>query len=225
MSDRREAEVRVHDLLEVDRDYLSGAGADVPSWVGEWTESRCWAVVRRGIAPKGQIPVGIRGASRAERWGTFCRISGVRRIIHPEDLRDLNTSSERARTPAFRAFEDVVGQWSDLALAWGPIGSVAFESVTGQKVTTQASDLDLVLRAPGPLSRTLALSLLHQAKRVPVRIDVRVETSTCGFSLEEFARSCGGPILLRFREGSRLSRDPWGFETDRIETSGMAITV
>ena len=225
MSDRRDAEVRVHDLLEVDRDSLSGAEADVPSWVRDWTGSRCWAVVRRGIAPKGQIPVGIRGVSRAERWGTFCRISGVRRIIRPEDLRDLNTSSQRARTPASRALEDIVGQWSDLALAWGPIGSVAFELATEQKVTTQASDLDLVLRAPGPLCRTLALSLIHQTESVPVRIDIRVETSTCGFSLEEFARSCGGTILLRFRDGSRLSRDPWGCETGRIATSGMAITV
>jgi phosphoribosyl-dephospho-CoA transferase len=221
-----DAGVQIHDLLEIDPDSLSAGEADPPSWVREATSTTCWVVVRRGFAPDGQISVGVRGRSREERWAAFCWKSGVRSIVRPEDLLDFEGRRRDAtRMPAIRALTEIVNRWSAVALAWGPIGSVGFELATGRPVITQASDLDLVLHAPLPISRTLAVSLLRQTEGLPVGADIRVETPACGFSLEEFARSSGSAILVRRNDGFSLSRDPWSGETARREAAEAAIAV
>ena len=41
------------------------------------------------------------------------------------------------------------------------------------------------------------------------KIDVRVETSYCGFSLEEYAREETEKVLIRLRESRKLATNPW----------------
>ena len=52
--------------------------------------------------------------------------------------------AERRREELYVAMEE---RWADLPLPWGPVGSVGFELATGRKVTTEVSDLDIVIRA------------------------------------------------------------------------------
>jgi phosphoribosyl-dephospho-CoA transferase len=100
-------------------------------------------------------------------------------------------------------------RWFDLGVPWGPAGSVGFELASGWLVTTTASDLDIAIRASNPITVEHARFLWDRAKGLEARVDVRVETSSCGFSLEEFACASSGRILLRYPNGARLGHDPW----------------
>ena len=100
-------------------------------------------------------------------------------------------------------------RWPDLTLPWGPGGSVGFELASGRKVTTEASDLDLVIRAQERITVEEARFLLVRTFGLEAKIDVRVETPVCGFSLEEYVSASSARILLRYPEGVSLGQDPW----------------
>jgi phosphoribosyl-dephospho-CoA transferase len=100
-------------------------------------------------------------------------------------------------------------RWADLTLPWGPGGSVGFELASGRKVTTGASDLDLVIRAKEQIGVEEARFLLDRTFGFEAKVDVRVETPVCGFSLEEYVSASSANILLRYPHGVRQGEDPW----------------
>ena len=195
---------QVHDLLQIDPAFFPSGSLAEPRWVRATLIVCPWVVVRRAQPSFGQIAVGARGATRRERWGAFCDASQVRTIVHPEQLR----FSSR-RTPALRALEKIRDRWADLALS----GSVGFELASGRRVTTEASDLDLVIRAPQRIPVERARSLLDRTLGLGPKVDVRVETPLCGFALAEYALGSSSRILLRYADGVRLGEDPWRVES------------
>jgi phosphoribosyl-dephospho-CoA transferase len=201
---------QVHDLLQINRTSVSSGFANKPSWVRQTMLDCPWVVVRRAQSSFGRLAVGVRGDSRSERWAASCEKSLVREIVRPEELllRD-RTSNDVRRTPALRALEEMSERWADLALPWGPGGSVGFELASGRKVTTRASDLDLVIRAQQRITVAKARSLLDRTFGLEAKVDVRVETPVCGFSLEEYVSASSAKILLRYPDGVRLGQDPW----------------
>jgi phosphoribosyl-dephospho-CoA transferase len=204
---------QVHDLLRIDPDCLTAGCVAPPSWARESFITCPWAVVRRAQAPVGQLAVGVRGATRSERWGGFCAKSLISKIVRPAELLVLARSSTHIlRTPAFRMLQQIIESWHDLTLLWGPTGSVGFELATGRQVTTEASDLDIAIRAPHRIDLEQARSLWHRVTEMQTKVDVRVETPECGFSLEEYACSASSRnsrILLRYPDSSRFGDDPW----------------
>ncbi len=89
------------------------------------------------------------------------------------------------------------------------MGSVGFELATGQQVVTGASDLDIALFAPTRFARDVARDLWSVMRTAPAKVDVRVETPYCGFSLEEYAREETEQVLVRLPESRRFAIDPW----------------
>jgi phosphoribosyl-dephospho-CoA transferase len=203
---------QVHDLLQINRAPLGSGCAAEPSWVRQTMLDCPWVVVRRAQSAFGLIAVGVRGDSRRDRWAASCEKSLVREIVRPEELllRD-RTSNDVRRTPALRALQEMSERWADLTLPWGPGGSVGFELASGRKVTTEASDLDLVIRAADQIGAEEARFLLDRTFRLEAKVDVRVETPVCGLSLEEYV-SASAKILLRYPDGVRLGEDPWQAE-------------
>jgi phosphoribosyl-dephospho-CoA transferase len=201
---------QVHDLLQINRTSVSSGFANEPSWVRQTMLDCPWVVVRRAQSSFGRLAVGVRGDSRSERWAASCEKSLVRELVRPEELllRD-RTSNDVRRTPALRALEEMSERWADLALPWGPGGSVGFELASGRKVTTRASDLDLVIRAQQRITVAKARSLLDRTFGLEAKVDVRVETPVCGFSLEEYVSASSAKILLRYPDGVTLGQDPW----------------
>jgi phosphoribosyl-dephospho-CoA transferase len=207
--------LRVHDLLQVEADSLTAGSVAQPSWVRETLISCPWVVVCRGQAPVGQIAVGIRGTTRSERWGGFCGEGLIRKIVRPAELLVLSQSSPHIRrTPALKALQEVIERWRGLTLPWGPTGSVGFELATGHQVTTEDSDLDLAIRAPHQIAAEEALSLWDRVTGLHAKVDVRVETPECGFSLEEYACASSARILLRYPGGLRFGDDPWNEQSN-----------
>ena len=200
--------LQVHDLLQIDPALFPFGSLAEPRWVRETLFLCPWVVVRRAQPSFDQIAVGVRGATRSERWGALYDASQARTIVHPEQLRFSG-----ARTPVLRALQRIRDRWADLALSWGPTGSVGFELATGRRVTTEASDLDLVIRAPQRIPVERARSLLDRTLGLEAKVDVRVETPLCGFALAEYALASSPRILLRYAEGVRVGEDPWQVES------------
>jgi phosphoribosyl-dephospho-CoA transferase len=195
--------MQVHDLLRIDPNFLDLPCVAMKLALRRWP----WVVVRRERAHQDRIAVGVRGAARNERWGGVIPRNSVEETVEPPELLPRSRSG---RTPALIALRELREKWRDLPLSWGPAGSVGFELATGCSATNQASDLDVVIRAPLPITKEYARFLRDRAAGVGAKVDIRVESPQCGFSLEEYASSASRRIVLRYPEGARLGDDPWG---------------
>jgi phosphoribosyl-dephospho-CoA transferase len=107
--------------------------------------------------------------------------------------------------------------WADLNFRWGPAGSIGFELLTGRQVATAESDLDVVIYAPRRMAKKEATHLCDLVTDLPGTVDIRVETSECGFSLREYASVSTKKILLRTPFGEILGEDPWN--VDQVSSS------
>jgi phosphoribosyl-dephospho-CoA transferase len=204
---RKTDELRVHDLLHIDPHSLLDGTA--PSWVNQALSSCPWVVVRRARAPAGEIAVGVRGDTRSQRWGGFLSKDLIGKVVRPADLLFVEQSSIPRFTPAIKVLQEVIDRWRDLTLPWGPTGSVGFELATGSQVTSEASDLDIAIRAPARITVERARTLWQRVAGLQTRVDIRVEIPQCGFSLQEYACTSSTRILLHYPDGERLSGDPW----------------
>ena len=199
---------QVHDLLRINR-HIPKLGMRGRTILGKTDNDR---LPLGGGSPFSScfwlIAIGVRGHSRSERWAAFCEKSLVRKIVRPEELLD-RTSNDVRRMPALRTLQEMSERWAELALPWGPGGSVGFELASGRKATTEASDLDLIIRAQQRITVEEARFLLDRTLGLEAKVDVRVETPVCGFSLDEYVSAFSAKILLRYPDGVRLGEDPW----------------
>lgn len=189
---------RPHDLLRVTGP--AALPADAPAWAADALRLTPWVVVRRGQAPGGAVPVGVRGADRSERYGTFVAVDDVRATVPPEGLVDVPGRD----LPAIQVLHGLRPLLDDVGLAWGPTGSVGFELATGHPAATATSDLDLLIRLCD-LRRTLpALTRLdHDFRTLENRVDCQVETPCGAVALTELVD--GRPeVMVRTADGPRL---------------------
>lgn len=205
------AALRPHDLLRVDA--AAPHFADAPPWVDTALSRAPFVVVRRAPRLDDAIPVGIRGGTRSERFGSWIMPHRIIDVSTPEKLLTRAPNEARASLPAFALLRAITPLIDATKLDWGPAGSAGFELASGAPTLTPTSDLDIVVRAPTPLSHADAAALFDSLSRAALaagtRIDVQVETPDAAFSLAEFARAnlC---VMLRHADGPRLAADPWG---------------
>src|ERR1700683_2538418 len=163
--------LKVHDLLQIDAHALIADSVSRPQWVTETLICCPWVVVRRGQAPAGQISVGVRGAARSERRAGCCSETLIKKIVRPAELLvPSRTSAHFRRAPALQALQEVIERWQGLSLPWGPTGSVGFELATGRPVTTEGSDLDLVVYTTDRLDTERALFLWDRLAGLQVKV-------------------------------------------------------
>lgn len=201
---------RAHDLLRVTQLAIS---SDEPEWVRDAMARAPWVVVRRTQAAAGFIAVGVRGVTRAQRFGTWLNIQDIELSVGPEDLANNSAKPERAELPALVALAALRETPSVLRdFVWGPTGSAGFELATQTPALTESSDLDVLIRAPYRLDRAavaaLSQTLAHAAHRANTRIDAQLETPAGGVALAELA-ACKARVLARASSGAHLVADPW----------------
>jgi phosphoribosyl-dephospho-CoA transferase len=206
--------IRPHYLLKVDTAAISFGNSSfhvsVPASVRRELEETNFVVVRRGVITESWVPIGIRGPQRSQRWAAWYPRYAIQEIVKPMDLlTQIGTMNDGDVSPARRALRSLMNAWQSLTYPWGPAGSVGFEVATRHQTTTKKSDLDVVIYADDPLLRRDAQRLLASADDLDVRVDIRVETLKCGFSLTEYATSPTKTILLRTVAGPVLGNDPW----------------
>jgi phosphoribosyl-dephospho-CoA transferase len=202
--------VNPHDLLRLR--HAAPAFADAPAWVAVSLERAPFVVVRRARALDGRVAIGIRGAVRSERFGSWMDLQHVEAVLTPEMLKSTKPCQTRADLPAFKLLQAVTPFCDSSGLAWGPTGSVGFELASDCATVTDKSDLDLLMQAPEPLDRfeakTLFDALSAAAFEHAIRIDVQIETHDGVFSLAEFTHPVAR-VMLRSADGPKLVADPW----------------
>jgi len=199
----RAGEVLPHDLLW--GMGLSALADDAPAWVVDTLGLGHPVVVRRALAPCGQVAVGVRGTRREQRYATFMAHADIVRQVRPEQLtREVGQRD----WPALRALAQVRPLLDALALSWGVSGSAGYELASGHAALHAHSDLDLIIRTPQPFDRLRARALLQALDRSACRIDVQLQVPAGALALREWA---GGSrqVLLKGAQGARLVTEPW----------------
>ena len=203
--------MRSHDLLRLAKGAELRYEGLVPAWVPATLARAPWVVVRRARTPNELIPIGVRGSTRAERLAAFLAPTAVTAHVTPEGLAITRAWRQTPAThPAdalLHALDTVDDLFTSQGLVWGPTGSVGFELASGITTVNLTSDLDMVVRAPEPWSPDRARGLADVLARLPVRVDVQLDTPAGAVALAEYAR--GGRVLLRTPDGPKLVRDPW----------------
>jgi phosphoribosyl-dephospho-CoA transferase len=218
------ASISTHDLIHLREPMALKFDGPPGSWVEPALRRAPWVVVRRGSMRDGWLPVGIRGAIRAERCAAWLSVDDIAETMSPEKLWDgvanCPTDSAVARriaeadaVPAMAALNRVAPLLRRLGYRWGPGGSVGFELATGVTTATATSDLDVILRQPrrlDPHQASILQAVLAEAA-APARIDAILETPRGGVALADLA-SAPARVLLRTPDGRCLTADPWAVE-------------
>jgi len=212
----------VHDLalLSLADTKVDAACLVEPDWIKNALEKCPWVVVRRSPAPNQTISIGVRGSERRQRWAGFAPYSQIVRLATPQELRSDLSAKNRLNLPAMRTLQFLENELSSFSFEWGPGGSVGYELASGTQVVHPKSDLDLVIRAQERFPRKFAKELLTILLASPGKIDCRIETPWCGFSLEEYARAETPSLLVRTPTGPRLAKDPWRYPSLRRDMRG-----
>jgi phosphoribosyl-dephospho-CoA transferase len=212
----------VHALLRVANLDALAWEAHRPHWASAALQLAPWAVMRRA-APRLEVwPVGVRGGQRRQRCAAWLPHRAIQDCITPQMLAAKRAWRQRPRataTPAVAALDEAAAILVAHGFAgrWGPAGSVGFELASGVPSTTSGSDLDLVLSADEPLARTDAIRLHADLSKLPVRIDLLLETPCGAVALADYAKAAGA-TLMRSAQGPRLVRDPWSADGSKVGT-------
>lgn len=199
---------RPHDLLWLRN--RAALAAITESWVSQVWHPDLPVVVRRDHNESGLIPVGVRGEQREQRAAGWVDPADVVRVVTPESLAEraqLLDSPFTAYAPvrAAIALSDIAWPWR-----WGITGSTGYALATQRPTLHAASDLDLVIRAPQPLTRDALQQWQIQTDALDCRIDTQVETPCGAFALNEWLRE--GRALLKTATGPLLTASPWSRE-------------
>jgi phosphoribosyl-dephospho-CoA transferase len=182
-------------------------------WVRAQLARVPWVVVRRARSRHGLIPVGVRGATRAQRCAGWLAAAGVRELVTPLELaarggwRDHPRCAQVPALVALGAVATIMARHG-LGRAWGPAGSLGFELASGERAATPGSDVDVIVELTDPLVPGVAGSVQQELSRLAVRVDVLLEAPQGAVALTEYAQA-HAPYLLRTADGPRLCADPW----------------
>ena len=200
--------LRAHDLIWLaSREALEGIADE---WVKTLWHTGLPVVVRRDVDENGRIPVGVRGMRRDQRAAGWVKPEQVTRVVSPEDLSDpqsLLRSPFISQQPVQLALMLAQQSWP---WCWGITGSTGYALATGIPVIHAASDLDLLIRAPHPLSPGEFTRWQQQLNGALCRADTQLETPQGAVALAEWLRD--GKALLKTHRGPRLVSDPWDRE-------------
>ncbi|WP_434640877.1 malonate decarboxylase holo-ACP synthase [Klebsiella sp. I138] len=196
---------RPHDLL-----WLNNADALLTvqeAWVARQWHPGLPVVVRRDANDSNDIPVGVRGMKREQRAAGWVKAESISRIVTPEALatRERLLHSPFVSQPPVQAailLTTFVWPW-----LWGITGSTGYALATEIPVLHADSDLDLVIRAPMPLTDDELRQWQAQVEKLPCRADTQIETPFGAFALNEWLRE--GRVLLKTATGPALTATPW----------------
>lgn len=198
------------DLAVLPHDLLWGMPVsalpdDAPDWVLEAVRLGHPVVVRRSLAPRALVAVGIRGPRREQRFAAHMPRASIERCVRPEQLTHLQGQQD---WPALQALDHVRPLMDLLGLTWGVSGSAGFELASGVSALHQNSDLDLIVRTPRIVSRDWAAELVTVLERAVCRIDVQLQTPFGALALREWA-GASRQVLLKSERGAWLVDQPW----------------
>jgi phosphoribosyl-dephospho-CoA transferase len=200
--------VRAHDLLWIARDAELFPEVQ-PTWVRDALSQMPVVVVRRAEAPSGFAAVGVRGPSRELRFAALVELKDVRNVRTPKSLASERGWHDNVAEISSRLRETLTlfDQLSTREkLVWGPVGSVGYQLATGLPVTTNESDVDVLIRCEVPPDQPMLAAIRDVAKKSLARLDVILEGPPGAAALEELHST---DILLKTSRGPRIAAFTW----------------
>jgi phosphoribosyl-dephospho-CoA transferase len=200
---------RPHDLV-----WVAALADDHPGWVDQALTAGEPCVVRRSPRTLNRLPVGVRGPTKIQRHAGWIDPAAIERRETPESVASQAADWTRpGHAPALRMLGDVAALLDAAGWRWGITGAVGFQIASARKVVHEASDLDLLIRAPQFIARTTAATLYRRLALFPVRCDVQLETPAGGVALADWA---GGAdrVLVKSDTGPFLAADLWTVGAD-----------
>jgi phosphoribosyl-dephospho-CoA transferase len=199
--------VRVHDLLWISKKAELFSESQ-PDWVSDALTQCPVVVVRRAAAPVGFVPVGVRGATRSQRFASLLSENDVLGCKAPENLA-AESSWRNGETGLSERLIETLHRVSEAAqkigLTWGPTGSVGHQLATGMLSTNLQSDLDVVVRCTDSLKRAQLQEFYTAIQMTPVGVDVVLESPEGAVALAEYlqhsfpiVKTAAGPRLMHF---------------------------
>jgi len=198
--------LRAHDLLWFDNCSSFQGDGPLPDWAAAVLRERQPVVVRRAVASRQEIAVGLRGHSRAQRLGGSLPTAAITRVATPESLLQRLGSADLT-LPALASLATLCRRLPSHCV-WGPTGSVGFQLATGLPVVRVDSDLDIVMRFPEEPDRAEMAPVLRLFAELPVRCDAQMETPHGAVALAEWARG-ERRMLLKTARGPFLVANAW----------------
>ncbi|MBB6450783.1 phosphoribosyl-dephospho-CoA transferase [Geomicrobium halophilum] len=187
------------------KDLQTSENEYIPQWVKDSLAVAPIVVVRRAKTFKENIPVGVRGFYRSQRFAAYISPNSVKACYQPNDV--LEFGSKSLHLPQAKKILRELGLLFNDDMEWGPAGSAGYEMVSGEEVMTRRSDFDIVITPHKTLGVNEARILVQQLDSFPMYVDAQVMISQGAFSLREWARGEG--VLLKTADGPRLVEDPW----------------
>jgi phosphoribosyl-dephospho-CoA transferase len=201
-------------------DALITDGDGLPDWVAAaWGAARP-LVVRRAQLNQQLIPVGVRGDARHLRCAAWLPRDQISRSVTPQQIAQQQawlTHPQQQHLPPLIALGQLAPRLNTLNLGWGITGATGFELASGIAVLRPASDLDLSILCPQPISHQQAQHWLTLLYSPDCRIDLQLETPHGAVALAEWAR--GGKTLLKTNQGPVLVTDPWAIPASSLTDS------
>lgn len=200
----------VHDLVFFsDVTDLTYAGS-CPDWVATAVMRAPVGVIRRGQAPAGMLPVGIRGSNKSQRFGAYLPVTAVTDHLTSQEIRHFGRSNRQDKMlPIWQALDQINPYLDTHQYDWGLSGSAAYELVTGIPTVNQNSDLDFIAFNQEQLTPPKAQHLLDWLNSFGPHADVQIMRGQAGFSLEDYCYHHGQGVLVKSLQGPYLSADPW----------------
>ncbi|MDC4185202.1 malonate decarboxylase holo-ACP synthase [Loigolactobacillus coryniformis] len=190
---------------------------DLPEWVTDMLAQAPYVIVRRGQQDT-QIPIGIRGYQKNQRFAAWLPLGAWQQVITPQAaLKYLpQLAATRQTLAAFQTLRQITPLLADYQ--WGVGGSLQYELVTGLPMARAASDVDVIMTLPPKkLTPAMAKQLVTTLKQMSQHVDIQVVANEYGFSLEEYGMQRSTEILVKSNQGPQLFHDPWTFIQERCD--------
>src|SRR5580692_1618741 len=144
-------EMNPHDLIQIEKEEDLSTDLPLPAWVSGSLTLAPFVVVRRSNAPEGNIPVGVRGRERGQRFPAWLPEKKAVAVITPYSLMgsaNWNRVDNPSAPAAIRSLRRVTPVLQSTGYRWGPTGSVGFELATNTTTVKADSDLDILIDLP-----------------------------------------------------------------------------
>lgn len=195
-------EIKVHDIIQFATIENLETLVNLPDWVTDASASKNFGVVRRMPIVNKIVPIGLRGETRAQRYGGFIHESNITQVITPVSL--LDCIDKFNNQIYFSALNNIKKEFEKLQLLWGPTGSVGFEIATSIKVTTLNSDIDICLYV-NQVNKELLVEVGKFLESLDRRIDVQVEVPSVGaFILNDYLKHAKTGFIVKNQFGPHL---------------------
>lgn len=195
-------EIKVHDIVKFESIDVLEKTTPIPDWVFNAPAAKNYGVVRRMPIMDDMVPIGLRGNTREQRFGTFIHKSRIVEVMTPIELVDrIEGYTNEIHLPTLKKIKQAFEQFN---LRWGPTGSVGFELATGISVTTERSDIDVCIYMDA-IDRELLVEVGKFLKTLERRVDVQVELASVGaFLLHDFLKHEKLGFVIRTPFGPQL---------------------